>query len=322
MSALLVYAINDVGRVFGPIPTCDEQRYDWTALDLLIVGELRLGEPDIPGQNGFVPLQTALAPAMDVQRRLKARSATCVANSDGVWQKAAERRAARAPVRAEPRSITPVAHTPAEAEETTRAARLAHAADAPAMQHVIRLVSEGTYVKDALRQAQVPRTRLKQWLMRSGLFEPYGWFEAAYAEAQEQGARARGQTPHSEAGFGVEIGLGASGPTLLRPLSRPGWVYFLAPETGDRVKIGFTELRVEVRRRQIQTMSPVPLTVVGFFWADQEAEAELHTLFDDERSHGEWFHASDRLLRFIARANPIGRFENPTYAVFAALVGE
>lgn len=73
---------------------------------------------------------------------------------------------------------------------------------------------------------------------------------------------------------------------------RPGFVYFL--RFGDRVKIGFsTDPQNRVRALpHDEILAIVPGTRLN--------ERQMHAAFADLRITGEWFHADERLLDFIA----------------------
>lgn len=76
-------------------------------------------------------------------------------------------------------------------------------------------------------------------------------------------------------------------------------VYFIGGEF-DLVKIGFTEGPAEVRLSNLQTGSPVVLSVLADGDGQKSDEADLHRVFQAERAHGEWFRISPRLGRLIA----------------------
>lgn len=63
------------------------------------------------------------------------------------------------------------------------------------------------------------------------------------------------------------------------------------------VKIG-RSINVATRLRGMQTPAPMELLVSVPEWAVSEAQA--HTRFAGQRSHGEWFHFSDEMAQWIA----------------------
>lgn len=63
-------------------------------------------------------------------------------------------------------------------------------------------------------------------------------------------------------------------------------VYFI--RGGDRIKIG-TTMNLKSRLKEIQSMSPVVLTVVGAVTGDRVLEQKLHRVLAEHRTHGEWF---------------------------------
>lgn len=70
-----------------------------------------------------------------------------------------------------------------------------------------------------------------------------------------------------------------------------GFVYFLKARESDLVKIGRTNKKAHLRRREIQNMSPVQLYSLGILRVPDyvQTERELHQLFDSWRTYGEWF---------------------------------
>lgn len=67
-----------------------------------------------------------------------------------------------------------------------------------------------------------------------------------------------------------------------------GCVYFVQPEGGGLVKIGFTG---SLRRRfaELQKMCPSTLVLLVATPGTMELEAEFHDRFASARRHGEWF---------------------------------
>lgn len=82
------------------------------------------------------------------------------------------------------------------------------------------------------------------------------------------------------------------------------YVYFLAHK--DLVKIGYSA-DIKHRVRSIQTMSPVPLTLLGFIPGDKRIEQNIHRRFAHLWSHGEWFKLTPELNQFIKRMLPDGK---------------
>lgn len=69
-------------------------------------------------------------------------------------------------------------------------------------------------------------------------------------------------------------------------------VYFIGAPNG-LVKIG-SAFDVHLRLREIQTMSPVPLKLLGVVRsAGERTERHLHRIFHLQRRHGEWFEMSE-----------------------------
>lgn len=77
-------------------------------------------------------------------------------------------------------------------------------------------------------------------------------------------------------------------------------VYFVRPVGhAGPIKIGCS-VHVDRRVYEMSNWSPIPLEIVASVPGSPFDEHSLHRQFAAERMHGEWFRASDRLLRFIA----------------------
>lgn len=76
----------------------------------------------------------------------------------------------------------------------------------------------------------------------------------------------------------------------------PGLVYFIGTESGaSPIKIGFT-LTIEKRLPTIRRQSPVAIDLIACAPGARQLESHYHSLFCNERLHGEWFKPSERLL--------------------------
>lgn len=75
-------------------------------------------------------------------------------------------------------------------------------------------------------------------------------------------------------------------------------VYFA--RCGDKIKIGCS-LRPEVRIAQVGEWLPEPIELLATTPGNFTMESTIHATFDAEWSHGEWFHASPRLLAFVEK---------------------
>lgn len=80
---------------------------------------------------------------------------------------------------------------------------------------------------------------------------------------------------------------------------RTGTIYFIASAETARIKIGFTAGDPVARLKNLQTGSPTKLTLLAHRSGTIDNEQWLHGEFAEERLHGEWFHASDRLVAFL-----------------------
>lgn len=79
---------------------------------------------------------------------------------------------------------------------------------------------------------------------------------------------------------------------------REAWTYFVQPELGGAIKIGFTSKPPQSRLSGLQVGSPVKLRLIGLLEGNREHE--LHSRFGKHRLHGEWFHEHHDLVQFIA----------------------
>lgn len=73
-------------------------------------------------------------------------------------------------------------------------------------------------------------------------------------------------------------------------------VYFA--RSGDRIKIGFTG-DLDQRMACLSAMSCQPVTLLTYVPGGREKESHFHRRFAALRLHGEWFVASESMLRFI-----------------------
>ena len=76
------------------------------------------------------------------------------------------------------------------------------------------------------------------------------------------------------------------------------WLYFVEAPAVGMMKIGVTD-DIDRRFSCLQLGSPVSLVLRHAVRGRTAHEAGLHRAFRDERRHGEWFVASERLLSFV-----------------------
>ena len=76
-------------------------------------------------------------------------------------------------------------------------------------------------------------------------------------------------------------------------------IYFIQGEITRRIKIGCTTRFIHSRMGALQIGSPDKLVFLGARPGDERTEYELHNKFQDAYSHGEWFHESQDLTRYI-----------------------
>ena len=84
---------------------------------------------------------------------------------------------------------------------------------------------------------------------------------------------------------------------------RPGYIYFIRVEYGDRpIKIGYTR-NPTVRLSQLQQWSPWPLKLLALFEcsAPEKEEWDSHQRLAAMRLRGEWYVGSDEVKNEISR---------------------
>jgi hypothetical protein len=76
-------------------------------------------------------------------------------------------------------------------------------------------------------------------------------------------------------------------------------IYAIGSPNGGPIKFGRTT-DIEKRFGGISTMSPVPLDLIGYVWMPDDAEAYVHGFLEEDRSHGEWFHRTEKTRALAA----------------------
>lgn len=79
------------------------------------------------------------------------------------------------------------------------------------------------------------------------------------------------------------------------------FVYLLAGEKTQLVKIGYTTTDPLDRLSACQTGSPDILRYIGAYRAPYMLEQELHALLEPFHSHGEWFNIPISILKVLTR---------------------
>lgn len=78
-----------------------------------------------------------------------------------------------------------------------------------------------------------------------------------------------------------------------------GCVYFVHAAIVNRIKVGFTRNNVYTRLKELQTLSPVELTVLGIHRGSILMERGFHKKFQANRWNGEWFNATPEMEQYI-----------------------
>ena len=76
-------------------------------------------------------------------------------------------------------------------------------------------------------------------------------------------------------------------------------IYLIKAENTDLYKIGYTDSSVKSRVKALQTGSPHILSVVEKCSGSIEDEKHLHKVFEDNRTHGEWFEFDEETLEKV-----------------------
>jgi hypothetical protein len=77
---------------------------------------------------------------------------------------------------------------------------------------------------------------------------------------------------------------------VIRPTPKSsGYVYFVQAPGGGPVKIGFTTDHPKRRLKQLQSCSPVELTLRAMLRGTSKDKLALHKRFAANRLHSEWF---------------------------------
>lgn len=79
-----------------------------------------------------------------------------------------------------------------------------------------------------------------------------------------------------------------------------GYVYFIAEEDNQRIKIGFA-MNPYKRIKQLQTGNSKTLKILKIIPGDQKVERAYHKHFAMYKQRGEWFQLSEEILAFIYR---------------------
>lgn len=75
-------------------------------------------------------------------------------------------------------------------------------------------------------------------------------------------------------------------------------IYFIQAESVNLIKVG-RSINTDRRLVQLRLLSPVNLRIIGSVPGGPSEEVLIHSGLDYLRSHGEWFHATPMLRRFI-----------------------
>lgn len=73
---------------------------------------------------------------------------------------------------------------------------------------------------------------------------------------------------------------------------------YLISHSNQYLKIGYSK-NINKRICQLQVSSPVKLELLHLIDGDVSLEKELHLLFKDFRTNGEWFYYSDEILNYF-----------------------
>jgi hypothetical protein len=88
------------------------------------------------------------------------------------------------------------------------------------------------------------------------------------------------------------------------------FIYFIEAVGLSRIKIGFSKKPIE-RLKQLQTGSPIELSLIATIPGALELEKELHDRFKASLSSREWFHLTSELKNFIISGSTNGWLRLP-----------
>lgn len=76
---------------------------------------------------------------------------------------------------------------------------------------------------------------------------------------------------------------------------KKGYVYFIACEPMEALKIGYTKFHPRARISALQTGCPAPLKLYAHFPGSMDDERRLHQVFAPLHIQGEWFRKEGKL---------------------------
>lgn len=97
--------------------------------------------------------------------------------------------------------------------------------------------------------------------------------------------------------------------------STMGFIYFVACDPMDAVKIGFTRGNPAIRYKGLQTGCPAPLRLAAHFGGSLDDERRLHAAFQFMHIHGEWFRFRGKLRELVNWLADGGNFADAVHDV-------
>lgn len=98
-----------------------------------------------------------------------------------------------------------------------------------------------------------------------------------------------------------------------------GFIYFIAAEPLEAVKIGFSRYHPASRMSQLQIGSAAPLKLLAFVEGSLKEEAALHQLFASLHIHGEWFRIEGKLQYLLSQISSRS-LDDPVQPIFDTFV--
>ena len=83
-------------------------------------------------------------------------------------------------------------------------------------------------------------------------------------------------------------------------------IYFIRAKDTNLVKIG-TAQSCELRLRELQTGSPIPLTLELTIAGNRNTETAIHAALSEKRRDGEWYELDEKEVAQFAAAKKIGK---------------
>lgn len=105
-------------------------------------------------------------------------------------------------------------------------------------------------------------------------------------------------------GVKIETTVSENGLRIIKEIKyndNQGYVYFILSPKMKMIKIGWAKRSVEQRLIDLQVGSADKLEIINYFSGTLKDERNMHKLFGDFHSHGEWFYECDEIYNYLNR---------------------